>query len=50
VSIKLKVGIERHKVSIGRELARYVIGLTFEDLLPDVVHQTKRVRERTKAV
>lgn len=30
-------------MSVARELARYAVGLTFEDMPPDVVHQTKRI-------
>ena len=28
---------------VGKELSEYLIGLSFEDLLGDVVHQAKRV-------
>ena len=30
-------------MSVARELAKYVASLTFQDLPPDVIHQTKRV-------
>lgn len=30
-------------MSIARELAKYSIGFTFQDVPPDIVHQTKRV-------
>jgi 2-methylcitrate dehydratase len=30
-------------LSVARELAKYVASLTFQDLPPDVIHQTKRV-------
>ncbi len=30
-------------MSVARELAKYVATLTFQDLPPDVIHQTKRV-------
>jgi len=37
----MEEGAER--MGVARDLAKYAIGLTFEDLPPDVVHQTKRV-------
>lgn len=30
-------------MTVARELAKYAIGMTFQDLPPDVVHQTKRL-------
>lgn len=30
-------------MSVARELAKYATSLTFQDLPPDVIHQTKRV-------